>query len=429
MRALPLFLLVILLASCKGANELYVEGQQLEQEGRYTEAVQFYADVLAKRPGREEAQSQLLEAGQTFASVYIARLDQAEKDGAWVAASDLHIEIDSVLATSSGVGVDIPISPDYDARRRVNFDAAITTLMEQGRRHANNGEFERALATYDRVWRYEPRLAHRVALKKAELGAYGTWADAELAAGRLRAAYDHADQALARAVPGSRAAKLLVKLQRKAVREVGVRTAPVPLAQASAQVPKPLVDGVNEVLEQERWKSAPAFVRVIAPRLVDRALHSLGLEGSALSLQDALRVGELLEVEAVASGEVHEFNRSTFVSDRERLPLITRGGDRITGYRVEETVRLVAGARVEVVEVASRQILCSDDVEREVELDAVRGEFGGKTDALLLDKDTRALFDEEARAEREAEALLDLADALATEVADRVSECVLAQIP
>lgn len=428
MRTLPLLLLVLLLASCKAPDALFVEGQQLEQEGRYTEAVQFYANALAKRPRLRKAKGRLLNAGQTVVRSYVAELDQAENDEAWVKAGDLHLEIDSVVATSSGVGVDLPALPD-SARRRANFDAAITTLIAQGGLRVNIGEFERGLDAFDHAQRYEPRLSHRIALRQAELGAYASWADAELAAGRFRTAHDHAGEALARAVPDSRAAELLAKLQRGAVLEAGVRTAPVPLVRASRQVPTPFLDGVNDILEDSLWVGAPAFVRVLAPRLVDRALRRLDLGDGALSPQDAVRIGEVLGIEVVASGEVHEYSRSASVSDRERLRLTTRGGDRLAGYRVEETVRLTGRATVEVVDVASRQVRCTSDIEQEVELFVVRGEYGGEADALILDKSMQALFDEEARAEREAEALSDLAEALATEVVDHVSECVLAQVP
>lgn len=427
--ALVLPLLLLTLASCKSADELYAEGEQLEQQGRYEEAVRFYADALAKKPSLRKAQGRLLEAGRTVVGNYVADLNRAESEGAWLEAGDLHLDIDRVVAMAARVRVSLPVPEGYTSRRRANFDAAITTLLDEGGLRVNNGGFERGLAAFDQARRYEPRLSQRIALDQAELGAYASWADAELAAGRFRAAYGHAEEALARAAPNTRAAELLIELQREAVLLGGVRTAPAPLARANRRIPDTLVEATNDALVLDQWPQAPPFVRVLEPTIVRRALRDLSLDRRALTDRQAARVGEMLGVEAIVSGEVHEYGRSATVTDRERLRLTTRGGDRIAGYRVEETVRLTAGATFEVVDVASRQGFCQRDVKREVELFVVRGEYGGSARALILDNDLRALFDTAALAEQEEEALLDLSEALAAAVSERVFECVIAQVP
>lgn len=429
MRLLLPFLLLLVLVGCKSADELYNEGQQLEMDGQYEAAVRYYADALEKEPDLQKARGRLLEAGRVVVARHLADLDAAEAGGAWVEAGDLHIALDDLVGTAARVGVTIPLAPDFAERRTANFDAAITTLLNDGETLVARGAFAEALSGYDRARRYRPTPDDKAALADATLDAYTGWAEADLAAGRFRAAYDRAAQALAFLPPGSLAAAEITGLQNEALERGSVRTAAAPLWRTARTLPDGFLETLDDALVLDHWTQPPPFVAVLEPALVRHALRDLNLDRETLSARAAARVGQALSVDVVFAGELRRYQRSTEEKKREDVTTRTRGGDRVTYRRIEDEVSLSALVVFDVVDAVSRRSLCEREVERSVQARVPRGEYGGSIRTLGLGREERDLFDDEARAGRERDLERDLADDLARRVAELAFECILQQVP
>lgn len=430
-RLAPLLLVLLLAAGCKSADELYNEGQALEMQGRHEAAVRYYAEALEKDPHLQKARGRLLEAGRVAVARGLDRLDAAEAGGDWVAAGDAHLALDEVVGMAGRVGVALPLAEGYPERRRANFEAAITTLLNEGEGHVARGDFGRAIEAYDRARRYRPTPEDEAALADATLDAYATWAEYDLAAGHFRAAYDRAAQALAFVPPGSLAAAELARIQNVAVERGSVRTAAAPLwptASAARQLPDGFMEALDDALVLDHWTRPPPFVAVLEPAIVRRALRDLGLDRQVLRERDAARLGRALETDVVFAGEVTRFRRHVEEEERERRTAQTRGGERVTWFRVEEELTLSAIVTFDVVEARSGRSLCEREVERAVRRRITRGEYDGSVRVLDLSRDERRLFDADALAEREHDLERDLVDDLARRVAELAFECILRQV-
>lgn len=433
MRPLLPFLLLLVLIGCKSADELYNEGQRLEMEGQYEAAVRHYADALDKQPDLEKARGRLLEAGKVAVQGYLADLDAAEQEGAWVEAGDLHLRADGVAAVAGRAGVQLPLPDDYPARRAANFEAAITTLLDGGEALVARGAFADAIQGYDRARRYSPTMDDEAALADATLGAYTAWAEADLAAGRFRAAFGHTEQALALLPPESLAAAELVGLQNEVLERGSIRTAVTPLWRAGGGVarsmPRSFRDALNDALEIDYWIQPAPFVAMLEPVLVRRELRAFGLERETLDPREAARVGRALDVDVVFVGEIDAFNREVEEKERENITKQTRGGDRLTYSRVEEEVTFTANVTFEIVEVASQRVLCTRDTERALSTRIERGVYEGRVRDLGLTREERDLFDADALDDQERDLERRLADELARRVAEHAFDCIVRLVP
>ena len=426
-RALSLFALALLfLVGCKSADELYTEGQDLELRGGYEAAAFRYADALEKEPNLQKARGRLLEAGKLAAESYRARLADAEATGRWVEAGDLYLGLDRLVGRAGEVGVALPLPADYAAQRRAGFEAAITTLLDEGSAAVERGDFSGAIQRYDRARRYAPTRDDETDLARASADAYIAWAEADAAQGRFRSAYDRAGQALAFVPPGSAAAAQIVRLQTEAIELGSVRAALAPLRNSAGRdLPRGFLTALNDDLEIERWTRPPPFVLVIEPALVRRALRDLGLDREPLRPREAADLGRALAVDAVFAGEIERFRRDAEEKKREERTARTKGGDRVTYLRIEDEVTLSATVVFEIVDVASRRPVCEREVERSVQQRIVRGEYDGPLRTLDLDRDERRLFDADEIAEREREVEDALVDQLTVHVAEAAYACLL----
>ena len=320
----------------------------------------------------------------------------------------------------------LPLPDGYAEQRRANFEAAITTLLDEGDAEIGRGDFASAIGKYDRARRYEPTREDEAALALASADAYIAWSQAAAARGEFRSAYDLAGQALAFVPPGSAAGAQIRRLQTEAIDLGSVRAALAPLRNSAGRdLPRGFLTTLNDDLEIERWTRPPPFVLVIEPALVRRALRDLGLDREPLRPREAADLGRALAVDAVFAGEIERFRRVAEEKKREERTARTRSGDRATYLRIEDEVTLSATVSFEIVDVASRRPVCTRDVERSVQQRVVRGEYSGSLRTLDLDRDERRLFDADEIAEREREVEDALVDVLTVHVAEAAYACLL----
>ncbi len=428
--ALLLLFSILFLVGCKSADELYNEGQELELRGEYEAAAYHYADALEKDPDLRKARGRLEEAGKLAINQRLVRIDEAEDAGDWVEAADNHRGIDGLVATVQRVGVILDLPADYAEQRRANFDAAVATLLDEGDAALARGNFGEALDAYSLAESYEPSPEATDLLAEARLDATVAWAEADLARGHYRAAFDRAEQALAFVPPGSAAAAQIIRLQTEALDRGSIRAAFAPVQPSSTRrdLPRGFLDALNDELEINHWTQPPPFVLTLESALVRRALRDLGLRG-VLDPPDAARLGYTLGVDAVFAGDIEQFERTVEERERETKQARTRGGDRVTYLRIEEDVRVEATVAFDIVDTDSRRVLCGREVERSAHTRIERGEYDGSVRTLDLDRSERRLFDEDALADAERDLEDELIDALAERIADIAFDCLIDEVP
>ena len=425
-RLASLFALLLLVAGCKSADELYSEGQDLELRGGYEAAAYRYADAVEKQPDLQKARGRLLEAGKLAVASYTARIDDAEVAGRWVDAGDLHFGLDRLAGRAAEVGVPLPLPADYAEQRRANFEAAVTTLLDEGAVATERGDFEGALAKYDYARRFGQTGSDEADLAEASASAYIAWAQAAASRGEYRASYDLAGQALGFVTPGSAAGAQIRRMQTTAIELGSLRAALAPVGNAVGRdLPRGFLTALNDALDIERWTQPPPFVLVIEPALVRRGLRDLGLDREPLRTREAADLGRTLGVDAVFAGAIDDYRRVTEEKRREERTVRTRSGDRATYLRIEDEVTLSATVAFEIVDVASRRTVCAREVERSVQQRVERGEFSGSLRTLDLDRSERRLFDADEIAEREREIEDALIDVLTVHVAEAAYACLL----
>ena len=428
MRTAALFLLgfLVFFAGCKSADELYNEGQRLELRGDYEAAAYRYAESLDKKD-LQKSRGRLLEAGKLAVGQRLTRIEGAEDAGAWIEAADHHRGLDALVREARGVGVTLPLPEGYSEQRRANFDAAIATLQDEGEAAVTTGDFEDALATYERARRYDPAPEVAAMLADATLDATAAWAEADFAAGRYRAAYDHAAAALALAGPQDPLVPALAALRDEALVRGSVRLAPLPLWQTGAAeraLPSGFLAALNDELGDGYWRQPPLFVLTTEPRAIRRALRDFDAGRSLVSTREAARIGDALDAHFAFAGEIDRFSRRVEERDREERTARTRGGDRVTYTRIEDEITLSAVVAFDVVDAEARRPVCEREIERSVRGRVERGDYRGSLRTLDLDRDERRLFDPDELAERERELEDELLDELARHVAQAAFECL-----
>src|SRR5690606_5659180 len=194
LHAAPLALLLLGLAACAPPpDELYNRGQQLEMEGRYEEAVDYYVRALQGNPEMRKARGRLHVAGNLLLGHHLARADAAPTppEGA-----DALLAADDLMARTAAVGVVLDQAPaGFDDALAAALAGAVEFLIAEGAGALDAGAFPDALARFERARLYRPNREQEAALAAFTYDAHLAWAEADLAAGRYRAAYDRAEAA------------------------------------------------------------------------------------------------------------------------------------------------------------------------------------------------------------------------------------------
>ena len=429
-----------LVAGCTSAEDRLEEGLQLQNRGRYMEAVYRYADAVEKDGSLVEARRRLVAAGDTAMGLALADVDLYEARGEPVAAGARYQDIDRMLARVRSVGerVDPPVG--YDVGRRETFDRAIEWRMVIGDEARAAGRWVDARGAYiDARSDFAPSRAQTEASLDAETSLLLEWSEIELEDGRPRTAFDVADQALRVRTSTSRDVVLSVRdLQNRAL-EQGTVVVAVPPVVARGGVRDYLGPEFEIRLDQDlvldHWTSPPPFVRMAdatalrtelrgllrgipqTPLVVGRALQLVGADLAAMV--------ELAEIEVV-----EEDVRRTFHDALIRDGAAGQGREpRPTQYEVVEgNLRYRLSADVVLVDHDGREVT-RFRAEGRSGGPFRRGEFEGNHERLLLAEEERALFDVRVLDEQSALIEETLMEELAVAIAVGTYDTVLDRIP
>ncbi|MFN3597734.1 MAG: hypothetical protein ACK41D_10740 [Rubricoccaceae bacterium] len=423
-----LLLVLAVLPACVSAERTYRRGLEREQTGNAEAAANDYIRALERDASLANVRGRLEVAGREAIELRVRRAEGVRP----VEAAEHYAAADDLALRARAVGVVLALPQGFADARDDAFAAAIEELLEQAAMLREAQQYAPALQALDRARTFRPTAAEAAALDQAAREAYGEWAEAEYAAGRFRAAYERAGQALGMAPPGSAGFARLERLREDALATGTRRVAlfPAEAASARADLPEGFLNDFNDILLDEYAARPPLFVRFAEPAAVRRLLRverdaagrlaRPSRTGSLARDLDA-HFGVALDVGSYASSEEERGRRTESARLRQ-------GGARVDFTRVERRVTLSARAEFAVVDAASRNVVCSDQVQRQVSDTYATASFDGDYRDLDLSRERRAWFDGTAE-QNTREALQErLRQTLAEAVAERVFACLGRQV-
>ena len=427
MRRLVLLIASGLVAACTSPSELYDRGERYEREGRYEEAADHYVRALEREPDMRKAQGRLSVVGRHLLTRYL----EAEAGAATYApdAADAYLRADALVQRAAGVGVRLAAPLSFEADRDAALARAVEALEPEAWDLVEAGRYEEALAAAERARRYRPAPDWAASLDAAERTAYARWAEADRAAGRYRAALAHADEALRRTGPDSPEGADLVLLRDRILEEATVNVAFFPVEQRGRdELPPGFLRDLDDRLEDDHRQQPRLFIRPLDPTEVRRVIRYTG-EERFYEPATAAHLGRRLDADVTVAVTVQDFDRTARVTDTDTLTADLRSGGTARYFRVQHEVTLRAWMDVTVVEVASRQVLCSGAGEYSESGEAAWYDYDGRVADLDLPRDERRRFGEEGREEAERGLVEDLTEELVRSAARRAAGCLDRLIP
>lgn len=428
LRACAALVLAATLGACASAGDRFKEGMELEAQGRHYEAAFRYADAVDKDPSMVRARERLLVVGDSALLLGMESAAAYGRQGHRVRAAQEFLALDRLLSRAAQVGVRLDPPDSYGQERRSAFDDAIAAHMEDGTRHEHVGRWNDARQAYVRARTvFEPSAEQRAEALRAERNVLLAWADDDLAAGRYRAAYLRAEDAVSLEGPlDPDVQEAAAAVQERALAHGTVGLAVLPVSSTA-----PVLDLVGEgfgrqlsdVLELDYWRTPPPFVAVADPVMVRHEARRAGFRDEPLRPREVDRVLHAVGADFGALIEMAALDRTEEDVVQRRREARTRRG-RPTSYVLEEgRLRYRAHAHVVIVDGRGREVsefTTSATATGEFE----RAVYAGDPGDLELSRNElrwfdRTLLEEELRA-MEDEVVFALADRVAPEVLERV---------
>lgn len=434
MRAPLLLFLLLALVGCVTTEQRLRNASEDEAEGRFAEAANGYLEVLKKRPDDAAARSGLERAGGQALDAWMQAARTAEAAQDYDAALDEVGHVEDLLARAQGVAVTLPEPEGLAAYREQLVGAATAHWIARGEAAEQSGDWAAALAAYDRVLTYPlaPDQQEAFTLRRARV--WLSWGAAELEQGRYRSAYDKAGQALA--VLDARDPQVVVaqKIQQESLDAGQRQVAFLPftsLDQWDRQAPSGIRQEVNDLLVYERLADPPVFLRMADPVSVRRELRRLDYGDEPLDRGEASEVGRALQADFVITGEMTRFERTEKVTREERKKTKTKGRNGLdTTYTVQQVaVTLTARIEYQVIDPQTRRVLHEDYASTTRNYHLERGAYPGDPDQLDLSSRERRLFDPNHLRETEEAETDRISEELVGQVARKLFEYLLSQIP
>jgi len=447
--ATRLLLLSLVFLACASATKRLEQGAELEQQGRYTEAAMRYIQALRKDPYLPEAREGLARVGAQAITQNRTDAARFRALGSFVQAADLYRASDDLVAAAASVGVPLAVADGYAASRRTIFDEAIDHLLHLARTAEAKSLWAEALAAYEQVALYEPRPRHEMDVLVGRVRASVLWGEADLASGHYRAAFQHAEAALAllagRALPGDPRggdslgspeptwAERAQNVRDEALNLGTVRAALTPVRAAgkatARELPEGFLEALNDELEARHWTQPPLFVAVLDPLLVRRELRRYGLVHSAPSQRDAMRLGRDVGADFVVSMTMDAFAGTDTEVVTERHAARTRAGADTT-YTVFKGKRLYTmAASLVVLDIAHGREARRRSVEVSESGRFTRAHYDGDPRQLKLLDSERRLFDAHREREQEQEIQDRLIEKAGVQLAGQVFDDLVSCVP
>jgi len=428
-RAIAAVFLIGALAGCASVEKRYKKGQELESQGRLEEAAQRYIGVLAKDPNREDARQRLAEVGAQVVDNYLVRAREDNEDGLYESAVAAILRIDGLRGGAGRVGVSLPVPDDYADFRREAVDAAVASLIRQGEDLEEAGNWAEANRRYELMIPYPLDSEQRQRIDGSRARVLVQWAGQDMARGSFRAAYGHAQSALAITGPASDLGAESRAIQKAALDAGTMTVAILPFWSepgSGDRMPRELAGDLYDALLYERMDEPPLFVGPIDRGEIHREMSRLRVRSGAISNRTAETVGLALDADFVVVGRLESYAQDDG-TPQEIVQKATLRRDKTKTVMYTErryTVKLTGEVTYRLIEPSSRRVIEEETVAATSSAQFRRGRYDGDYTTLDLSRDERRLFEKEEwrRAEEELEKKLvdQMADKLAAVVFERV---------
>lgn len=401
-------------------------GGRLEQEGRPADAAARYVDALKKDPSLATARVRLRVVGDAAVAEHLRAVSLLDTAGRLDEAADELMAAEELARRAAGVGVRLAAPADLATRREDLFRRAAQEALAASRELTRGGRWDEADRRLARALeRYQPAPPQRDALVRARVDANVGAAEAELARGGFRAAYERVERLKELAGAGAAAEWLVpaLRLQEEALRRGTRRVAVLPVGIDRAQRDRLTEDfglALNDALEADHWRRPPLFVEVldaVATRGVARR-HGYGRQ--TVSTAEAAAIGRDLRADYVLVAAVDSVARWTGEVTRVRRPARTGEGLDTAYTALQGPERLRVRVRYFLVDPQMRRVVQEGVASAETGAPPRRGEYAGDWRTLTLNREAGDLFDGDHEAARERELVRETVGELAPELAREV---------
>jgi len=410
---------LLLSAACQSAEDYYKDGQEKDAAGRSAEAAEDYVRALADDPNFPGVRERLRTSGDKALGQWRQIAWDLEAEGRHAQASDRLAPHDALFERALAVGVRLDKGADYDKRRRAIWDAAFDALVAEAKVARDHGDFQVALAMYDRAEsRFSPQSDRAASLTALRYQATLGWARAELDAGHHRHAHELAQQAMLHYGAEARESASARTLRDRAVELGTVRVIVLPpwrIEKIAERIPDGFLAALDATLADEHWVSPPLFMSFAPSDEVRRELRRLEFDRQILSATRASAVGESSGAKWVVIPVIKKWR---FISAGSEAPrsVKTRDGQPAQ-YRVFQGKRVLeVRGTLRVVDVAEKKTVRESEFSASVEREARYG-MHADPGSLALNKKEQRLFDPKRRAAIDE----DLGRAMLRELATRLA--------
>ena len=434
-----LALVATLVVGCASTRDRFDQARAFEAERDYAGAAEKYIEVLERDLDWAEARDGLETVGPRAITSLLEEAAAAEEKGSFEEGLQAMDRAAELHAGAGEVGVSLALPDDFASSRRDLVDRLVEALTEEAELSAESGSWRAALGAYDRALDYvDPGSSRGRGLVHRQAELHVLWGEDLVEAGQPRAGFDRAAQAIALVGPSDPMATRVGALQSRAL-TLGTRlVAFVPLSRHKAvdlDAPSAFAEDLNEILALEAWADPPPFIAPTDPVALRRELRRSGYEDRILTTREAAEIGRSVDSNYVVVGEIvtfrvqekdakDEVKRARLRADR------SRGRSRDTNYvEHERTVRYDAEVAYRIVDARTRRTVrdrtISGDESRRVRTASFTGDY---QDLELSGSELERFNGESERADLE-DLANELADKLASQLATRVYQDLLAGIP
>ncbi len=423
MRIATLALIVAVAGGCASGKRAYTDGMALETSGDYDAAADAYATALERDPSLPNVPGRLAVAGREAVRQAVGRAPGLDPEGAALGYRRAQALVDRAAA----LGVDLRRPAGFETDRDAAYAVAVDALLDDAERAYAAADFRRSLDRVARARTFGPSPDRAEVLDGLALDTYQAWAQADLDAGRFRAALGHADAALALGLDPARSARL--DDLRDDIFDAG-RLIVAVLPTEGGDLPEAFRRDLTDALADDHLRDAGPFVVLVdpadvrrwdrdrrrgpalsdSPRRLGRAAADLGAD-----------LGVVVVLSDVAEREVAGDART------ETARVRSTGADATISVR-QITVEVTVDADVVVADAGGRPV-CDVAVEAQGRASYDRATTAGDWRALDLSRRQRAAFADDAADRAFDDALVDLRERLAQAAADRARRCLDAQVP
>lgn len=430
--------LLLWTAGCVSTQKRYDKAQDLEAQGRYAEAAEYYVKVLQKEAEWEGADERLRVTGNRAVTMLLDAAEAARSAGRYDEALAILDRMDALRNEVASVGVMLDVPETYASYRRELTEDAIAALLRRGEHAEEIGDWGDALRAYERAARYTDDPDRQDAFVRRQADVHLQWAEQERDREHFQAAFDRAKHVIDLLGPDDPMAEHALALQDDAL-NAGTRfVAFLPFwrtEEVARVAPKNVVRDLNDVLLYEHWSTPQPFVAAADPVQIRRELRRLRYDQDVVTRRQAAEIGRIVGADYVVVGDWTAFERKEKnLKEKTRKARLrgrhaTTGGTNDTTYVEQQlTLELEAGVTYRIIDPRTRREVDQGTVRAEASGRVKRAVFAGDYHDLDLSGDERSLFEDEER-EATEDIGAELVDALSERLAERVYDRLLQQIP